>query len=126
MSVWGAEQGFSTIPPFLVTALPQGSDVRRRAQAQTIRYPLQGLDCLPRQTRGDPDLLRITLAAAMKILLPIHRLPRSPSHPCPRTPTNVPNRCSLKPLTPETTEETLLLVLPQRRLALQVVWRSLP
>src|ERR1035441_7759819 len=41
-------------------------------------------------------------------------------------PTNAPNRCSLKPLTPETPEETLLLVLPQRRLALQVVCHSLP
>ena len=42
-----------------------------------------------------------------------------------RNPTNVPNRCSLKPLTPETPEETLLLVLPQRRLTLQVVWRDM-
>ena len=58
-------------------------------------------------------------------LLPIRRLPRSPSHPCPK-PTNLPNHCSLKPLTPETPEEPLLLVLPQRRLTLQVVWRSLP
>jgi hypothetical protein len=40
-------------------------------------------------------------------------------------PTNMPNRCSLKPLTPETPEETLLLVLPQQRLTLQVVCRSL-
>ena len=41
-------------------------------------------------------------------------------------PTNVSNRCSLKPLTPETPEDALLLVLPQRRLTLQVVCRSLP
>src|ERR1035441_8939745 len=80
-----AERGFSTIPPFLVTTLQQESDMRRRPQAQTIRYPLQVHGCLPPQTCGDPDLLRITLAAAMKILLPIHRLPRSPSHPCPET-----------------------------------------
>ncbi len=41
-------------------------------------------------------------------------------------PTNVPNRCSLKPVTPETPETTLLLVCPQRRLTLQVVCRSRP
>ena len=70
-------------PPFLVMTLQQGSDVRRRPHAQTISYPLQGHGYLPPQTRGDPDFLRITLAAAMKILRPIHRLPRSPSHPCP-------------------------------------------
>ena len=81
--VWGSEQRFFTIPAFLVTTLRQGSDVRRRPHAQTISCPLQGQGCLPPQTRGDPDLLRITLAAAMKILRPIHRLPRSPSHPCP-------------------------------------------
>src|ERR1035441_1918714 len=81
--VWGSEQRFFTIPAFLVTTLRQGSDVRRRPHAQTISCPLQGQGCLPPQTRGDPDLLRITLAAAMKNLLPIQRLPRSPSHPCP-------------------------------------------
>ena len=43
-----------------------------------------------------------------------------------RNPTHVPNRCSLKPLTPETPEITLLLVCPQRRLTPQVVCRSLP
>ncbi len=36
------------------------------------------------------------------------------------------NRCSLKPLTPETPEITLLLVCPPRRLALQVVCRRRP
>jgi hypothetical protein len=48
--------------------------------------------------------------------------PRSRS----RNPTNVPNRCSLKPLTPKAPEEPLLLVLTQRRLTLQVVYRGLP
>src|ERR1039458_735168 len=55
---YGGQRSFSTIPPFLVTALQQGSDVRRRPQAQTISYPLQGHGYLPPQTRGDPDLLR--------------------------------------------------------------------
>ena len=41
-------------------------------------------------------------------------------------PTNATNRCRLKPLTPEMPEITLLLVCPQQRLALQVVWRSRP
>ena len=46
--------------------------------------------------------------------------------PAPETPTNVPNRCSLKPLTPETPQITLLLVCPPRRLTPQVVCRSRP
>src|ERR1035438_10451706 len=41
-------------------------------------------------------------------------------------PTDVPNRCSLKPLTPETPEITLLLVCPPRRSTPQVVCRSRP
>jgi hypothetical protein len=41
-------------------------------------------------------------------------------------PTNVPNRCSLKPLTPETPEKALLLVYPPRRVTPQVVYRNLP
>ena len=41
-------------------------------------------------------------------------------------PTNAPNRCSLKPLTPETPGKALLLVCPPRRLTLQVVYRSRP
>jgi hypothetical protein len=55
----------------------------------------------------------------------IHRLPRPLSHPCPN-PTNVPNRCSLKPLKPETPEKALLLVCPTRRLTPQVVCRIRP
>jgi hypothetical protein len=41
-------------------------------------------------------------------------------------PTNATNRCRLKPLKPETPEITLLLVCPQRRLALQAVCCSRP
>jgi len=121
--------GQNKVPPlslsFPATTLEQGSDVRRRPQAQTIRYPPQGHGCLPPQTRGDPDLLRITLAAAMTICSRYIVFPGPLRIPVPN-PTNVPNRCSLKPLTPETPEEPLLLVLTQQRLTLQVVCRSLP
>ena len=41
-------------------------------------------------------------------------------------PTNMPNRCSLKPLKPETPKNTLLLVLPLWRLTLQMVCHSRP
>jgi hypothetical protein len=51
--------------------------------------------------------------------------PGPPLHPCPE-PMNVLNRCSLKPLTPETPEKALLLVCSPRRSTLQVVCRRRP
>ena len=64
---WGSGQSFFTTWPFLVVTLQQGSDLRGRPHAQTISYPFQPHRGLAPQTRGDSNLLRITLAAALEI-----------------------------------------------------------
>jgi hypothetical protein len=52
--------------PFLALALEQGSDVRGRPHTQTLSYPLQRHRGLAPQTRGDSNLLRVTLAATLE------------------------------------------------------------
>ena len=65
----GGQNKVSSTPwPFLVVTLQEGSDVRGRPHTQTICYPLQRHRGLAPQTRGDSNLLRITLAAALEIL----------------------------------------------------------
>jgi hypothetical protein len=80
-----------------------------------------------REERAEVKAIQFTSAVAGRhvVLYPNAPSKESPAFPA-RNPVNMPNRCGLKPLTPEMPEETLLLVLPQRRLTLQVVCPSLP
>jgi hypothetical protein len=64
----GVRQSFITTWSFLVVTLQQGSDMGGRPHTQTISYPLQRHHGLAPQTRGDSNLLRVTLAAALEIL----------------------------------------------------------
>jgi hypothetical protein len=127
--VWGAERG-GAVPDWVWGAGPgkaaPGLELDAYLQVTTAERFTPYLSAIHSRTRGirsNPQ--------GHRALKPHYFHPDTSSSPVPfaslpRTPTNGPNRCSLKPLTPETPEEPLLLVLPQRRLTLQVVCRRLP